>query len=183
MRKIMSAIFILMLIAAVLSGANRFLISFTGNYVTSSDSVYRKVYGSGEFCPEFRAGVRIFNNVYGWAGYGFLSSKGLTYPDLKLETEARKKYLSAGIGYQGKGKFTYRIDAGLLYVNWEEKAIDKLNKGTAFGFRFGAAAVYNWTATFFTEISSSYLIASDRIDDISLKLGGFIAGVGIGLRF
>ena len=173
----------LLFIAAALNGANRFMISFTGNYMTSSDSVYRKVYGSGEFYPEFKAGVRIFNNFYGWAGYGFLSAEGQTYPDLGLETKARKKYLSAGIGYQGMGKVTYRIDAGLLYVNWEEKTIDKLNKGSAIGFRFGAALVYNWTPTFFTEISSAYLIASDRIDYISLKLGGYIAGVGIGLRF
>jgi hypothetical protein len=183
MRKLISAISILLLIAAALSGANRFMISFTGNYMASSDPVYCKVYGSGEFYPEFKAGVKIFNNFYGWAGYGFLSAKGQTYPDLNLETEARKKYLSAGIGYQGNGKITYKIDAGLLYVNWEENAINKLNKGSAFGARFGVALVYNWTPIFFTEISSSYLLASDRIDDITLKLGGFIAGASIGLRF
>jgi len=183
MRKTILTIFILLIIATVLNGANRFMISFSGNYMTSSDSVYRKVYGSGEFYPEFKAGVKIFNNVYGWAGYGFLSAKGQTYPDLNLETEARKKYLSAGIGYQGKGNVTYRIDAGLLYVNWEENALDRLNKGKAIGVRFGAAAVYNWTTSFFTEISSSYLFASDKIDDITLKLGGFTAGISIGMRF
>lgn len=183
MKKLISIIFVVFFAAAALSSANRFIVSFSGNYMTSSDSVYKKVYGSSEFYPEFKAGVRIVNNFYMWAGYGFLSAKGQTYPNLNLDAEAGKKYLSAGILYLGRGKATYRIDVGLLHVNWEEKALNRSNKGTAFGFRFGAAFVYNWSSVLFTEISSSYLLASDKIGDISLKLGGLTAGAGIGLRF
>jgi len=183
MKKLISIIFVLCFTVATLNSANRFLVSFTGNYMTSSDSVYKNVYGSSEFYPEFKAGVRIFNNFYVWGGFGFLSANGHTYPDLNLDAEAGKNYLSAGVMYQGKGKTTYRIDVGLLYVDWEETALNQSNNGSSMGFRCGVAFIYNWSPTLFTEISSAYLIASDKIGDIDLKLGGFVAGAGIGLRF
>lgn len=183
MRKIISTIFIICFISTILFSANDFFVSFTGNYMIPSDSVYRNVYGSGEFYPEFKAGVRAFNNVYAWAGYGFLSAKGQTYPKLKLDAEASKKFLSAGLAYRGKGKITFGIEAGFFSVNWEEKTMSRLNKGAAIGFRIGGGVIYNWSPTFFTEISSAYLFASDKIEDVKFKIGGFTAGVGAGFRF
>lgn len=183
MRKIISITFIIFFISTMLYSANNFFVSFTGNYMISSDSVYRNVYGSGEFYPEFKAGVKIFNNFYAWAGYGFLSAKGQTYPELGLNAEASKKFLSTGLVYRGKGKITFSIEAGLLSASWEENAMSRLNKGAAIGFRIGGGVIYNWSPIFFTEISSAYLLASDKIDDIKLKLGGFTAGAGIGFRF
>lgn len=183
MRKITLIGVIILFVSINLYTANNFTVSFTGNYMRSSDSVYRQVYGSSEFYPEFKAGVKVFNNFYIWGGFGFLSSKGHTFPELNLDTKASKKYLSGGLGYSGNGKITFRIEAGLLHVTWKEEAMDIKNNGSAFGFRIGGGIVYNWNPTFFTEISSAYLIASDTVDDISLKLGGFIAGVGVGIRF
>lgn len=169
-----------------ISAAGGFSVSFTGNYLTPADEGYKDVYGSGKFFPELKLGYKVFNGIYLWTGFGLLSATGETL-ELKLEAKSNQNFMSFGVGYNKdfSPKFGSKIEVGAVYISYKEESMETEVTGSAFGFRIDAGFVYNITRTFFTEVVGGYISAGDKVEeyDADLKLGGFKAGVGIGVRF
>ena len=158
-------------------------VSVTGNYLMSSDSGFKDIYGNGHIYPEIKAGIKIFKSFYFWAGYGFLSASGQTLEYMEEEASTTQQFLSAGVGYKIPGKLGIKVETGLFNVHWKEEAMDEENSGSAIGFRFDSSILFGIGKSFFFEITAGYLHASDSVDDISIKLGGFKGGIGIGIKF
>lgn len=186
-KAILSVLGLVLLLSATIpaeASERRGIISLAINYLVYSDSRCRDVYSKGELCPEVKAGYKVYRDFYIWESYGYLSAEGTT-PVLKEETSLNYHYLSIGAGYNRNfsEKLNYLIELGLLNVIYKEEAMGEKASGLKLGFRFGVGIIYNINKTFFAELSTSYLHAVDNREDISIKFGGFKAGVGFGVGF
>jgi len=184
MKKTFSLLFILIFISGALQAAQNFSAAIYGSILFPGDSGYKDVYGKSGFCPEIKVGYALSESLYLWAGYGFLYKKGET-PVLKEEAKSRQHFLSLGAGYRGKltAQLGYEADLGLMIVPYKEEAMGTSASGTAFGFRVDAGLTYVLTGPFFAAAKAGYLFASDKIEGETIKPGGFIAGLGLGVKF
>ena len=171
------------LLAGITLGENVF-ITGTSNYLIPADKDFKDIYGQGLFYPEIKAGVKVFEGFYIWAGYGFLLAKGTTNL-LAEEAESNQSYISGGFGYEGRisDRVRYKVETGTFYVNYREEAMGLKVSGSTIGYRIDGGLDIDVLKNVFLEIGGGYLAASDSIEGISIKLGGFKAGVGFGVRF
>jgi hypothetical protein len=184
MNKILCATLMILVLCVFVFSGEKFMVSVTGNYLHPSDSGYKDVYGSSIFYPEIKAGYKLYEDFFIWAGYGFFSKNGTT-TELDQEAKSTQHFLSFGIGYDGKisENFGYKAEIGLLNVSYREEAMNEKITGSSIGFRVDAGILYKIFSNFFVKISSGYISASDTVQDVEIKLGGFRAGIGLELRF
>jgi hypothetical protein len=177
------SLIIFVLCISVFSG-EKFMVSVAGNYLNPSDSGYKDVYGSSVLLPEIKAGYKLYKGFYIWAGYGFFSKEGTT-TELKQEAKSTQHFLSFGIGYDGKisKKFGYKAELGLLNASYKEEAFGEKVTDNSIGFGIETGILYRIWSGIFIKISAGYLSASDTVEDVKIKLGGFKAGIGLEARF
>jgi hypothetical protein len=168
---------------------DRFSISVMGNYLSSADEGFQDFYGKSSFYPEVKLGIKIFKGFYLWGGFASLSARGETEPMLQEETKWTQKFFSFGGGYKAKliSAIAANLRLGILFTKYKEEALEMELDDSASGFFASAGLVFHIGSIFFIELEIGYLSVSDEIiyDDIvnSIDLGGFKAGIGIGVRF
>lgn len=163
---------------------DRLTVVVSGNYLAPWDKDFKDFYGKGHLYPEVKAGFKIFRRLYLWAGYGLFSVKGETAV-LNLEAKSTQNFLSGGVGYLFNlgPKIDYKGEAGVVRVGYKEEAMGEEASDSALGFRLDNALVYHLSRTFSVEISVGFLTASDTLNDLPVKLGGFKTGIGLGVTF
>jgi len=163
---------------------NSGFLNIKGNYLFPADESYKDTYSSSVFLPEVKAGFNLSNNIYIWGGYSFITKSGET-PVLKIETESTQGFIMAGVGYENglTEKLFINIFGGASYINFKEEAMGTEVSDTAFGYNLGAELRYNLSKTIFVNTGVSYIYGKDTVEEVDVKLGGFIAGVGAGIRF
>jgi hypothetical protein len=162
-----------------------FSVSIMGNYFKPADGGFKNFYGENHYYPEFRLNLKLFNGLYLWSSYGFLSAEGTTIPQLNEKTGWKQSFLSFGGGYKAalSGRLSSFFRLGGLYTKYKEEALETTIDDSAFGFVVSASLIFDITGTFFTKLELGYLSVSDTIDNASIKLGGFKGGIGIGIKF
>lgn len=162
----------------------KFMISVSGNYLNPSDSGFKDVYGNSVYYPELKAGYKLYKGVYIWGGYGFFSKKGTT-TELEQEAKSTQHFFSFGIGHDGKivEKLGYKAELGLFSANYKEEAMGEEVTGSSIGYGIETGILYRFWSSFLIKISAGYLSASDRVEEVEIKLGGFKAGIGVEARF
>jgi len=184
MKKAMGLLFILGLLCGGAQAGQKFTAALYGHLILPGDTGYTDVYGKSGFLPEIKAGVSLSGSFFLWARYGFFGQKGET-PALKLEAESSQHVFSLGAGYRGKlgSKLGYEIEAGAVLVRYKEEAMGLSSSGSAFGFRAGAGLTYALAGPVFAAAEAGYLYASDKVEDITIKPGGVLLGLGLGVKF
>jgi len=188
MKKAFKIGFFLLLVSSIVVQARaedkKIMLTLGGNLLVSSDSGFKDIYGSGNFYPEIKVAYKVYKDFYLWTGYGFLSNTG-TIAVIEEEAKSRQDFLSIGAGYYGKviNGLDYKAEAGLCYVNYKEEAMELEQSGSAIGFRIDGALLYPVYRNIFAGATLGYMHGSDKIDDISIKLGGFKAGIALIFRF
>lgn len=161
----------------------RLMVTGYANYLRPSDDGFRDIYGSRVSFFEVKAGFMLFRRVYLWGGYGAFSKEGKT-PVLGLDAESKQRLYSGGLGYMQRlfPRINWKIEAGVLKVNYEEQSLGVVLSDSAVGFRVDTGVFFRLGHLFIAEITVGYLSASDTIGDVSIKLGGLKTGVGLGIR-
>lgn len=167
----------------------RFSISVMGNYLSSADEGFQDFYGKSHFYPEVKLGIKIFKGFYLWGGFGSFTATGETEPLLQEETKWTQRFISYGGGYKAKlsSAIAANLRLGILLTKYKEEALELVVDKSDSGFIVSGGLIFHIGTIFFTELEIGYLSVSDEIiyDDIvnSIDLGGFKAGIGIGVRF
>ena len=184
MRKIMFVALMILVLCVWGFSKEKFMVSVIGNYFNPSDSGYKDVYGSSVLFPGLKAGYKLYKGFYIWGGYEFFSKKGTT-TELKQEAKSTQHFISFGIGYDGKisEKLRYKAELGMLNASYKEEAMDEEVTGNSIGFGVETGILYRIWSGFFIKISAGYFNASDKVEDVEIKLGGFKAGIGVEVRF
>jgi hypothetical protein len=182
MKRVAIVIALGLFLAAAAPAADRLMIAAGVSYLQPADSSYRAIYGDHVFYPEAWAGVRVFRGLHVFAGYGWLTKNGLT-PDLELEAKSTQRFLWAGIGYVGTvaQMVRFKFEAGAASIGYREEAMGLIVSGSRLGVRAGAGLLF-LSRTLFTGLDLGYLGASDTVEDVKIKLGGFKASVCVGVR-
>jgi hypothetical protein len=151
------------------------------NLFSSSDSVYREIYG-GALQPEVKLGVGVWKNLYVWGGFGWLSDKG-SLPSVLEETRVKRTEIGVGAGWRHElEKWSLRGEVGLVSISYKEEALGETGKGSGLGCKVTGAADYCfWKRLYFT-LQASWFDARTDSEAEKLKLGGLIFGAGIGVR-
>lgn len=165
---------------------SRFFVMVDAGYMFSLDSDYKKIYGSGAIVPRVKAGFKIARNFYMWAGYSTVKGKG-TIPGIESEASSAQNFLALGFKYTRDfpGKLGYKLEASVVRVSFSEKALDTEVKESASGFGIEAGLTYplGKRQRLFTEFSTGMVYASDMVLNKNVTLGGFVAGLGLGIKF
>ncbi len=163
---------------------NSLFFGVKGNFMFPSDSGFKNVYGSNLFYPGAEFGYKLKNNIYFVAGFDKFNKEGET-PVLKEISLSEQKIFSLGAGYSKNisDRFYLRGDAGILSVSYEEKAFGEKITGSSFGFYIQGGAGMIFGKRFYLSTLAGYSAASDKIDDLSIKLGGFKISIILGVVF
>jgi hypothetical protein len=182
MRRVAVVIALWLFSAAAAPAADRLMLAIGVSYLQPSDSGYREIYGDKVFAPEAWAGVSVYRGLHAFVGYGWFEKKGTT-PDLELEAKSTQRYFWAGLGYVGKvaDLVRFKFEAGAAGIGYREEAMGLTISGSRLGLRVGAGLLF-LSRTLFTGLDLGYLGASDNVDGVPIKLGGFKASLCVGVR-
>jgi hypothetical protein len=169
--------------ARVMAGGS-FQVSLAANVLFPVDSAYRETYSSPVFLPELKATYVISDNFCVWAGYGGVSASGET-PVLKEPAESSQGFLAAGAGYRRPLSAGWSLfgELGLASIAYDEEALGKTVSGSALGFVVNAGVRRDLSERFFLLAQLGYVYGKKTIEDVAVKMGGFKAGIGAGVRF
>ena len=161
-----------------------FHISITGNYMMPSDEGYKTIYGDSMIYPELETGVKLYQGLFIWLGYGYLNAKG-TLPVIEDDATSSQHHLSAGAGYRIKiTRFMeLKLKLGSFNVYYIEKTLGDEEIGAAFGYRVDIGYSFYIGQRFFIGLSGGYIQAKKTINSNSVSFGGAKAGIEIGIRF
>jgi len=77
----------------------------------------------------------------------------------------------------------YKIEAAIASVRYKEEALEMEVTESTQGFSVETGVVFNLGKRFFSELSIGHLYATDVLPEKKVKLGGFKAGLGLGVKF
>lgn len=188
MKKVFKISLIIVLISIVSvqlkAQEEKFMITFSGNLLLSSDLDFKDIYGKGNFFPEIKVSYKVYKGLFLWSGFGFLSTTG-TIPVLEEEASSKQNFFSLGAGYSNKimNELAFKAEVGLFLASYEEEAMEIEENGSAIGFRIEGALLYPVIKNLFVEATLGYMFGTDEINDLSIKLGGLKAGFGFTVTF
>ena len=181
-----AAVLLLMIISLsfpAFSGGE-FILSVTGNFSFPADKDFKEIYDNQVFFPELKAGISVYDDLYIWGGYGLLKATGET-PTLKEESKSTQNLMSFGIGYMSdiSKSFGIKVEAGGIYISYKEESMGEEIDNSTFGFRVDGGILFNISKSFFLQAVIGYISATDKPEGVKIKLGGFFAGIGLGITF
>jgi hypothetical protein len=150
-----------------------------------ADAEYRKIYGERRPYFELKVGADIARNLYLWGAWGSFSGTG-TIPLVDEEAESSQNILSFGAGFRLSitPRLGARAEVGFSRIGYKEKAMGLEVSGSGTGLRAGVSGFYTFSRTVFAEVGLDWAHASSTTEDgLELRLGGWILGAGLGLRF
>lgn len=208
MKRILLLAAVIFLCSTILSaGGPKVAIIIQGNYYTISDKNFKKEYEETRFFPEAKLNASIFGNFYLWGSYGSFpsslnwtewSNKGVIEADIDGERIVDKRIIAGGLGffagYIAENDFAVKVEAGVCSItNTLESTLTEIDSGafvgsetekqSGIGVRANLGVTYGLFKRLFSELSFSYMYASDKIDGTRIKLGGLQLSVGLGYRF
>lgn len=160
----------------------KFYLKVNYNYMMAADEGYSDLYGSSSMVPYFKAGFRMARYFYVWAGVGAMSASGVI-EEVDAEAKTSQRYLLVGLNYQRNltKRLGFKLEGSAVSVSYKEEALGLEIKNSALGFNFEGGLVLNLSKRFFTEFSAGYLFATDVVLEGKIRIGGFAAGLGMGM--
>lgn len=178
------SLFVMFAIVLNASGdGKKMFIEVQGAVMLPSDGDFKDIYGSSVIYPRVKAAYKFGDHIYAFFGCGPFNITGET-PVLKEESKSKQKICQIAAGYEGdiSDKMQFRLEAGGANFTYEEEAFGESVDGSKFGIYLGGSMVYNFSKSFFATFNLGYMGASDKIGEVSIKLGGVHTGIGIGFR-
>lgn len=182
MKKSRAVCFILVLCAGhVFAGS--FSIQAKASYFLPADSYFKSIYGNA---PTFGAkiGLDIWKGLGVWVDAEFYSKKGKTSLSGE-ETELQLFPLAAGIRcmFLRSRSFSPYLGAGIGYFQYKEvNPIGTVSKSDT-GFVAQAGFMLKLGRTFFFDIQGSFSNCKVNPAGVEADLGGWKAGLGLGISF
>ena len=185
MKKAVLIIIVLLISAITLSAGEKIYGELGINLLLPSDSNYKEIYGSNVMMPDVEIGYMINEKINVYGGFGYISKKGTTVGELKVDTKTTRSYLDFGIGYgiYKNDKFSIKIKGGISYIISKEEAMEEDVSSNRLGFRGELEGDYKISDKLFTGLKIGYIYGKDSVEDVDIKLGGVKIGAVLGYRF
>jgi hypothetical protein len=150
----------------------------------NSAAGYRQLYGTMSFMPEIKLTCLSSLDISAWFAAGLFADNGLI-EEVEEEATFQELRLSFGIGYARKvnAKLRLRGELGIVGINFKEKALAMVHKGSVLGWQIGVSLDYLIKQKLFLFLTFAYSQASDEVLIGKIELGGAQAGIGLGYDF
>jgi hypothetical protein len=162
----------------------KFFLSAALNFLMHADGNFKETYGSAKMFPRVTAGYLFGRSLFVWASFGTLSASGVI-PDTTYEASSSQSYLSLGVGFrvEGSKRLYYSMCLGLMRASFKEETLGLTYSGSASGFDFYGAVMFNLSSSLFVEASAGYLSSRATVFDRNATIGGLRTGIGLGFLF
>ena len=194
-------------LSSVFISAQSVILSVSGNRISIADSEDEALYGGIGYFPEGKIAFRLKGNVYLWGSLGFFSTrydwqewsnKGVVAADVQGENVLDKLIISGGLGYYmgflRKSDFSIRFELGVCritnsielsknMIQTNEPVSAEEQKEAGLGIRGNVGVTYGIYKNLFAEVTGGYLLATDKVGDKRVKLGGLQLTMGLGIAF
>jgi len=194
-------------LSSVFIPAQNVILSVSGNRISIADSEDKALYGGTGYFPEGKIALRFKGNFYLWGSLGFFSTrydwqewsnKGVVEADVQGENVLDKLIISGGLGYYlgfmrkndisikfeiGACRITNAIELSKNMIETNEPVSVKEQKEAGFGIRGNVGVTYGIYKNLFAEVTGGYLLATDKVDNKRVKLGGLQVTMGLGIAF
>lgn len=159
-----------------------FSISGTAHYFQPSDEFFKNIYGN-EIIFGGEIGIKLWKWVSIWAAADFYSKKGKT-TFTEEATEIQITPIFGGLMFQFRlSGFRPYMAFGVGYFQYKEtNPIGKVEKQDM-GYIVQAGFRLKAIGPLLLDMKASYSVCKVKPADIKADLGGFRAGVGLGLEF
>lgn len=159
-----------------------FRISAMAHYFQPSDDYFKNIYGS-KLIFGGEIGIKIWNWVSLWSAADFYTNKGKTTFS-EEETEIQITTVFGGLMFQfTNSTFRPYTALGIGYFQYREtNPIGKVEDGDL-GYIIQAGVRIKPIELLFLDLKTSYSFCQVKPADIKADLGGFRAGIGLGLEF
>lgn len=194
-------------LSSVYISAQNVILSVSGSRIAIADSEDKALYGGTKYFPEGKLALRLKGNFYLWSSLGFLSThygweewsnKGVVAADTQGKNVLDKLIISGGLGYYlgflrkndisiklevGVCRITNSIELSKNRIQTNETVNVEEQKEVGIGIRGNLGITYGIYKNIFAEVTGGYLLATDKVDDKRVKLGGFQLTMGLGIAF
>jgi hypothetical protein len=194
-------------LSSVFISAQNVILSVSGSRIAIADNEDKALYGGTKYFPEGKLAFRLKGNFYLWGSLGFLSTqygweewsnKGVIAADTQGKNVLDKLIISGGLGYYfgflrkndisvklevGVCRITNSIESSKSRILTNETISTEEQKETGIGIRGNLGITYGIYKNIFAEVTGGYLLATDKVDNTRVKLGGFQLTMGLGIAF
>jgi hypothetical protein len=183
MKKTVIIIALLLLTLPVLA-ANSLRLTATADFLSVQDSGFKSLYGSSAVMPELAISLKVVKDFrLRLAGSTFKKTGTVEGPfEDTCESTQTFVYLAPEWEHKLNKRLALAIHAGGMYVSYKETAFDESVSDNAIGFDAGAGLYVGFGSRLLGCLTIGYCQASDTVNDVDIKLGGFKAGIGLGIR-
>ncbi len=192
MKRIIIMVMLIVIISITGYSKVNFFIDLAASQLKPADTKYADIYGTAIFYPELMTGIKVFNDLFIYGGYGFIKSQGDIIESGNSENATSKQsFISLGLGYEfmSQKKISLKLSGGIMFVNYEgetylsDTLIDN-DSGNKTGYKFDIGIFYNFPKYFTVSIITGYFHAQNTEDYYrKLSYGGLKVGLGLGVRF
>ncbi len=165
----------------------KFVIKISAVNFSNADSNFKEIYGNSSILPEFTFNYFFNRNLYVMSGFGSMKKNSvITLMGGKdLELLSKQSFFSLAFGFKKTifGRIESFINSGIVFFNFKEDGLSETISDSALGFRLDLGVIYNINKLFFIDFKLGYLHGTKKYDNNSVKLGGLLSAVGIGIRF
>ncbi len=185
MKRIVLIIIVFLVSTIILTAGEKIYGELGVNLLLPSDSNYKEIYGNSVMMPDVEIGYVINEKISVYGGLGYISKRGTTVGELKVDTKTARSYLDFGIvcGIYNSNKLSIKIKSGISYIMSKEEAMEEEVSSNTLGFRGELEGNYSINKNIFTGLKIGYIYGKDRVEDMDIKLGGVKIGLLLGYRF
>ncbi len=151
-------------------------------YFQPSEQIFKDIYGSGIMYGG-EININIFKGLAIWAGAEYFTKKGkLTFTE--EETELRITPIYAGLKYIFQGsKICPYAGLGVGYFLYKESNPIGTVEESKIGFLGQAGIIFRFLKPLVVDLSAGYSSCKVQPAEEKADLGGFTAGIGLGIEF
>lgn len=183
MKKTLTILIALLLALPVLA-AGKVRLTAAAHMMSVSDEGFTDVYGSRVVLPELSLSLQVSRGLHLRLAGSMFSKNGVVAGPFDETSQTRQTFLAfAPEWVQPLGaRLKLGVHAGAAYVSYREEAFEQTVTGNAFGLDAGAGLYYSVGRSLLVFLSLGYTRAADTVNDIDITLGGFKAGLGLGIQ-
>lgn len=186
MKKSLGALFGLLLLAmAIPADSGSLRISASLDYYSLQDSLYKDIYGSGNLMMGGSLNYVFIRRFEVRAEAAYFLDKG-TMTATQEELKFRLVPLLFGVRFRFlQKKFSPYLGAGMGSYSYKEYYPERFGNvsDSTFGYHLESGGYYDLASRLFLDFNVRYTKADADAYDMTVKLGGFKIGIGIGYRF
>ncbi len=175
---------LILLLALPVMASGKLRLTAGASLLSAADEGFQTIYGSSAVMPELTASYQAYKALHLRLSVAAFSKSGTVSGPFAETCKTRQVLVGfAPEWVQPLGaRLKLGVHAGGFYVAYREEAFDQTVKDNALGLDAGAGLYLRIAARALACLNLGYARAADTVSGQDVTLGGFRAGIGLGIQ-